>query len=43
MPKKPNKAGGGSHTNANGLKFGQTTSLSSALEKAGYLLLKNNV
>lgn len=43
MARQPNKAGGGAHTNANGLKFEQTTSLSSALERAGYMLFGNSI
>ena len=36
MNRKPNIYGGGAQTNANGLKFEQTTSLDTALISAGY-------
>lgn len=36
MTKTPNTHGGGARTNANGLKFEQTTSLNDALIAAGY-------
>lgn len=36
MPRTPNRHGGGAQTNANGLKFEQTTSLNTALELAGF-------
>lgn len=40
MSKTANRYGGGAQTNANGLKFEQTTSLNDALENAGYSLDK---
>jgi len=43
MPKQPNRSGGGAQTNANGLKFEQTTSLSAALEKAGYMVFGDSI
>lgn len=36
MPRKPNRAGGGSRTNQNGLNFEQITSLDMALYNAGF-------
>lgn len=36
MPRTPNKSGGGSQTNRNGLHFEQTTSLNDALISAGF-------
>lgn len=36
MPRIPNRFGGGARTNANGLEFEQTTSLDTALERAGF-------
>ena len=36
MPRNPNRYGGGSRTNRNGLHFEQTTSLNEALRNAGF-------
>ncbi len=36
MPRRANRFGGGSRTNANGLHFEQTTNLDDALVRAGY-------
>jgi len=36
MPRVANRFGGGARTNANGLRFEQTTSLDDALQDAGY-------
>ena len=36
MPREANRFGGGARTNANGLRFEQTTSLDDALQDAGY-------
>jgi len=43
MAKNPNKYGGGSKTNANGLGFEQTTSLDEALLDKGYKVSENEV
>ncbi len=48
MPRVINQHGGGSQTNANGLRFEQTTDLNTALQNAGYFVndchvYKNNV
>lgn len=36
MPRQPNHSGGGAQTNANGLRFEQTTDLKAALQNAGF-------
>ena len=41
MEKQPNRFGGGARTNANGLHFEQTTSLTTALINAGYTVIQN--
>lgn len=38
MPRTPNTHGGGALTNANGLRFEQTTSLDNALQNNGYII-----
>lgn len=43
MSKLPNKYGGGSKTNLNGLHFEQTTSLNDALINIGYTIKENSV
>ena len=43
MPKIPNKYGGGSQTNLNGLHFEQTTCLNDALINIGYIIKDNCV
>lgn len=39
----PNVYGGGANTNVNGLKFEQTTSLDSTLERKGFEIIDNEV
>lgn len=43
MPRTPNIHGGGAQTNANGLRFEQTTSLEDALKNAGYRIFGTEV
>lgn len=40
---KPNESGGGANTNKNGLYFEQMTSLNTALTKAGYYIIDNEI
>jgi hypothetical protein len=41
--KLPNKSGGGSKTNVNGLTFEQTTSLKNTLENNGYNIINDEI